>query len=46
MNHVTNPTKPDTMARTESDSCADTTCDVNDMTFFSYTGYECNINGF
>ena len=46
MNHVPNSTKPDTMARTESDSHADTTCAGNNMALLSYTSYECNINGF
>ena len=37
-NNFPNPTKPDTMACTESDSCADTTCAGKKMTLFSYTG--------
>ena len=45
MNHVTNPTKPDIMARMESESRADTTCAGNNMKLFSYTGYKCNVNG-
>ena len=46
MNHIPNPTKRDNMSRTESDSHADTTCYGKNMTLFSYTGYECNVNGF
>ena len=38
--HVSNPPKPDTMRRRESDSHADTTCAGNIMTLLSYTGYE------
>ena len=44
INHVPNPKKPDTMARTESDSHSDTTLSVNNTTLLSYTGYECNVN--
>ena len=36
MHHVTNPTKPDTMARTESNSHTYTSCAVNNMTLLSY----------
>ena len=46
MHHFPNPTKPDTMERTESDSRVDTTCAGNNMILFPYTGYECNIIGF
>ena len=45
MDHVPNPTKPHTMARTESDSHVDTTCDGKNMKPLSYTGYEFNVNG-
>ena len=45
-NHVPNPIKTDTMARIESDSCADTTGAGKNITLLSYTGYECNFNGF
>ena len=38
MNHVPNPTKPDTMSCKESSSHEDTTCYGNKMTLLSYTG--------
>ena len=44
--NFSNPTKTDTMEFTESDSRADTTCAVNNMTLLSYTGYKCNVIGF
>ena len=46
MHHVTNPTNPDTMERTKSDYHVNTTCAGNNMTLFSYTGYNCNVIGF
>ena len=46
VNHFPNPTKPDTMERTESDSHADTTCAGKNMTLYPYTSYEYNVNGF
>ena len=46
INCVPNPTKPDTMARTELESHMDTTCVGNNTTLLSCTSYECNVNGF
>ena len=40
MNRDPNPTKPDTMARTESEYHVGTTCAGKNMTLFSYTGYK------
>ena len=45
INHVPNPKKPDTMARTESYSHADTNCSENNMTLLSYIIYKCNVIG-
>ena len=38
--------KTDTMARTELNSCADTTCSGKNMALLSYTCYVCNVKGF
>ena len=46
MHHVPNNTKLDTMARTESESHADTTCAGKNMTLLSCTGYKFNVIGF
>ena len=46
MNHVPKPTKPDTRARTESDSHSDNTFAGKNMILLSYTGYQCNVNSF
>ena len=46
MKQISNNPKPDTIARIESDSHADTNCNGKNMTLLSYTGYECNVNGF
>ena len=39
MHHVSNPTKPDTIARIESDSNADHMCAGKNMTLLSNAGY-------
>ena len=46
MKQISNNTKSDAIVRIESDSHADITCAGKNMTLFSYTGYECNVNGF
>ena len=46
MNHVSNPTKPDTMAHIESEYHVDTTCAGKNTKLLLYAGYEYNINGF